>query len=276
MKFTFLGTAAAEGFPAIFCNCEHCQKARKLGEKNIRTRSQSIINEDLLIDLSADTYMHFLQNNISGHKIKYLFVTHSHQDHFYIDEFKMRHGAFAHDMEEPVLNVYCSEGAYKKYQITDKAYGGIEGVKVNLVRPYERIFAGEYEIIPLPAKHAPGDGAVFYIIKYQDKTLLYAHDTGYFYEEVFEYLKNNKIKFDFITFDCTSVGLDFGIDDHHMGINSINKVVERLKCFGTVNSNTTIYLNHFSHNGNPLQENIEKLAQPFGYKVAFDGLKVEI
>ena len=27
MKITFLGTAAAEGFPAIFCNCEHCREA---------------------------------------------------------------------------------------------------------------------------------------------------------------------------------------------------------------------------------------------------------
>jgi phosphoribosyl 1,2-cyclic phosphodiesterase len=31
MKLNFLGTAAAEGFPAIFCNCEYCKEARKLG-----------------------------------------------------------------------------------------------------------------------------------------------------------------------------------------------------------------------------------------------------
>lgn len=28
MKFTFLGTAAAEGFPAVFCNCKYCKEAR--------------------------------------------------------------------------------------------------------------------------------------------------------------------------------------------------------------------------------------------------------
>ena len=27
MKLTYLGTAAAEGFPAVFCNCEHCREA---------------------------------------------------------------------------------------------------------------------------------------------------------------------------------------------------------------------------------------------------------
>ena len=29
MKLTYLGTAAAEGLPALFCNCEFCQKARE-------------------------------------------------------------------------------------------------------------------------------------------------------------------------------------------------------------------------------------------------------
>lgn len=43
MKITYLGTAAAEGFPAMFCNCEYCREAKKLGGKNIRTRSQAII-----------------------------------------------------------------------------------------------------------------------------------------------------------------------------------------------------------------------------------------
>ena len=64
MKLTYLGTAASEGFPAVFCNCEFCQEARRLKGKNIRTRSQSLVNDDLLIDIPPDTFMHFLQNNI--------------------------------------------------------------------------------------------------------------------------------------------------------------------------------------------------------------------
>lgn len=273
MKFTFLGTAAAEGFPAIFCNCEYCQQARKLGGKNIRTRSQSIINEDLLIDLSADTYMHFLQNDILGHKIKYLFVTHSHQDHFYLEELNMRHGAYAHKMESPELNVYCSNGVYKKF---NKQYGNLDNIKITLISPYQRIFAGAYEVIPLPAKHNDGDYAVFYIIKSEGKSILYAHDTGVFFDEVFEYFKSEKIRFDFVTYDCTMCDIQVDESSRHMNISQINLVTEKLKNLGAVDDNTIIYLNHFSHNGNPLQENMEKLAKPFGYKVAFDGLKVEI
>ena len=35
----------------MFCRCELCEKARALGGKNIRTRSQALVNDDLLLDL---------------------------------------------------------------------------------------------------------------------------------------------------------------------------------------------------------------------------------
>lgn len=45
MKIKYLGTAAAEGVPAIFCRCEVCRKSKAAGGRNIRTRSQSIIDD---------------------------------------------------------------------------------------------------------------------------------------------------------------------------------------------------------------------------------------
>ena len=58
MELKYLGTAAAEAMPATFCRCKYCIEARRLGGKNIRTRSQSLIDGELLIDLPADTYFH--------------------------------------------------------------------------------------------------------------------------------------------------------------------------------------------------------------------------
>lgn len=69
MKVQFLGTVAAEGGPALFCNCKYCKEAQKRGGKNIRTRSQILINEDVLVDLPADTYFHKLQYNLDLSKI---------------------------------------------------------------------------------------------------------------------------------------------------------------------------------------------------------------
>ena len=98
MDITYLGTSAAEGFPAIFCNCSYCNEARRLGGKNVRTRSQALINQNLLIDFPADTYAHFLQNGIRGDAIEYLLFTHAHMDHFYSEDLFLREGCYAHDM----------------------------------------------------------------------------------------------------------------------------------------------------------------------------------
>ena len=78
MKMKYLGTAAAEGWPGAFCRCKYCDEARKRGGKDIRTRSQTLINDDMMVDLPADTYMHALLHNVDLTAIKYLFITHAH------------------------------------------------------------------------------------------------------------------------------------------------------------------------------------------------------
>lgn len=272
MKITFLGTAAAEGFPAVFCNCEFCQKARTLGGKNIRTRSQSLVNDDLLLDLPADTYHHLLQNGIEGHKIKYLFVTHSHQDHFYADELNTRHGAFAHDMAVPTLKVFLNEGAYKKYYETLKSTKNIE---LNVIKHYETVRVDGYRITALPARHFEVDNSNFYVIE-GEKTILYAHDTGYFYDEVFDFIKTKNYKFDLVTMDCTNIDIPIPDTGGHMGLPNIRRCFERLSEIGAVDQSTIKIINHFSHNGNPLQDVLEQKVEGDRYLVAFDGLCIEI
>ena len=274
MKLTYLGTAAAEGFPAVFCNCEHCQKARVLGGKNIRTRTQTLINGELLIDLPSDTYSHFLQNGIEGHKIKYLLVTHSHQDHFYMEELAMRHKPFSHNMEAERIQVFLNRGSYEKL----KNLHGIEnfGIDFTEIKSFETISFGDYKVTGLPARHFGGDGALIYIIEQNGKKILYAHDTGYLYEEVFDYIKDNKIVFDMITLDCTHV--DERVSDNfvHMGIENNERVVKKLTEMGAVTEKTQKFVNHFSHNSEPFQDRIESLVEPMGFKVSYDGREVEI
>lgn len=273
MKITYLGTAAAEGFPAIFCNCDYCRMARKLGGKNIRTRSQAIINDDLLIDFPADTYYHFLNNNIEGDKIKSLLITHSHQDHLYTDDFKMRCGAFSHNMRNEELCIYCGNGAYKKITETDITRNQI---KLCMMSCFEPQNIGEYTVTALPARHFDGDGALFYIIQQENKTILYAHDTGYFYDEVFEYINNSKIKFDLISLDCTNVDIPITDSGTHMGLDNIHRVVNKLMEMGSINQSTKILINHFSHNANPLHQVLEQRVDEYGYIVSYDGLSIEV
>ena len=55
MILTFMGTGASEGVPGAFCQCPDCLKARKIGGREFRSRSQMLINQDLLIELGPET-----------------------------------------------------------------------------------------------------------------------------------------------------------------------------------------------------------------------------
>lgn len=272
MKLTYLGTAAAEGMPAVFCNCEFCQEARRLGGKNIRTRSQALINDDLLLDLPADTYHHFLQNGIEGHKIKYLFITHSHMDHFYPEELEMRHGAFAHNQAVHTLRVFLNDGGFKK---NENYLKNVEGIEINLIKHYETVDLGDYKLTALPARHFHGDNANIYIIE-GDKTILYAHDTGYFFDEVFDFIKENQFQFDLISFDCTNVDIPISDGGSHMGLPNIRRALARLCEIEAVKDTTIKVINHFSHNANPLQNVLEEKVKDDGFLVAFDGMNISI
>lgn len=273
MKITYLGTAAAEGFPAVFCNCIYCQEAKKLGGKNIRTRSQAIINDDLLIDLPADTYSHFLNNNIDGDKIKYLLVTHSHSDHFYEKELEMRQSPFAHNMRAERLKMYCGEGVADIMKKTE----GKENYSVDftMLKPFDKVSFGQYKITALPARHFIGDGALFYIIE-GDKTILYAHDTGYFYDEVFDYIKDRGYVFDLVSLDCTNIDIAISDDGVHMGIDNIIRLIKALYDMGAISDKTQKVINHFSHNAAPIHHKLEERVKDYGYIVSYDGMSIEL
>ena len=273
MKLTYFGTAAAEAVPAIFCNCEICKEARKLGGKNIRTRSQALINDDLLIDLPADTYFHFLANGIEGDLIKNLLVTHSHGDHLYAGELEMRHSPFAHELREKTLGVYGGAGVLRKIEQVPST----KNVNVNKIAPYQPTEVGDYTVTALPARHMddPAEEPFIYIVKGKDATMLYAHDTGYFFDEVFDYLAKEKIYFDCISFDCTNVFLSFSDKGGHMGIDNIRRLNAKLESIGASDEKTVKIVSHFSHNGNPIHHILEEGVREYGWLVAYDGMQTE-
>ena len=269
MQLTYLGTAASECFPALFCHCEYCQEARKLGGKNIRTRSQALVNDDLLIDLPADTYWHFIQNGIEGDTIRYLLITHAHEDHFYLDDLHLRFPPYAHDMRTQTLQVYCPKTVYD-------LFGGRFpiNVEVHLLEPFKTVTFGTYRVTPLPARHMPQAEAFIYLIE-GEKTVLYAHDTGYFFEDVFTYIEQSGVRLDMISMDCTNVLIPLPDDGGHMGFPNIERVIDRLRGMKAVTDHTVVYINHFSHNGNPLQSFLEEQAAPYGWQVSYDGCRVQ-
>ena len=270
MKLTYLGTAAAEGFPALFCNCDYCAEARRLGGKNIRTRSQALLDDELLIDLPADTYLHFLSHGIEGDRLRYLFITHPHYDHFEPGNLEFRYGCNAHKLRVPLLEVYGGLGVADRLPGIDEK----KNVIVRPILPFETVQAGDYTVTALPARHMPN--ALFYLFQRDGRTLLYAHDTGFFREEVFSFLAEQKLHIDLLSMDCTNVDIPISDEGGHMGFPNIERLLARLSALGCVDERTVKVVNHFSHNGNPLHAHLEERAAAYGCIVSYDGMSLEV
>ncbi len=277
MKLVYLGTAASEGWPGVFCNCVYCKKARELGGKNLRTRSQSLINGDLLIDFPIDTYQHVLTGDFDLSAVKYCFFTHSHNDHCSpVDLFYRKESCYAKDMTEKEIHLYGNEAVLSRLEHLMPAYEEEEelaGVYMHLLKAYEAVEVGDYHITPLPANHAKRESAFVFLIENAGKTLLYLHDTGLLAEDVYLWLKEYGVRADVVSYDCTFGGTKSG--GGHLGLDSVPVVKNRLEESGVSDKDTISVINHFSHNGKLMHNEMAEAAEKIGCLCAYDGMKIE-
>ena len=275
MKLQYLGTAAAEGFPGMFCTCDTCNRARKAGGKNIRTRSQAIVDDFILIDFPADTYYHTITHGLNLQNIHHCIITHSHCDHFYPADFEMRRVGFAStDSNEP-LNIYAAESAFNKTSDTLKEFNLEEEgrVKAHLIKPYKPFNIENYIITALPADHDPNTSPVVYLIQKENTALLYAHDTGIFTQDVWNWLENSQIKLSFVSIDCTA-GLLKGWQRSHLGLDTCTTFADKLRSIKCADNNTKWCINHFSHNCLADYDEILPIASQHNFDVSYDGKTV--
>ena len=279
MKIKYFGTAAAEGIPALFCHCKVCEYARANGGKDVRTRSQAMIDDALLLDFPPDTYMHVLTYGLPLHKLHHCFVTHAHHDHLYPYDFFMRAPSYAPSLGEHTapLNIYGSEivqntieKEFSRKELEDK---GI--IKCHTLEPFKPCFAGEYKVTPLKASHSKVRGPYIYIIQKGDKAMLYAHDTGFFPDETWKCLENNPVKFDCVSLDCCN-GEGPLNSDYHMNVEKNLLVKERLTELNCADEKTIFCVNHFSHNAKVVLYNeLVEAVKPYGFIVSYDGMEVK-
>ncbi len=272
MKINYLGTAAFEGVPALFCSCDVCEEARKLGGKNYRTRSQALINEDLLIDFNADTYTHFHYSKFDLRKVDSCLITHSHCDHFYVDDIEMARRDFIWQYNK-TLHFYGGSTACR--QISDFALRpwnqGVFDARV--VYDGEVFTAGNYEVLALRANHDPASSPLIYAISDGKKRMLYGNDTHLLFDSNYEHLK----KFghlDLVSLDCTGM-IQHGWTSSHMTLELVLEVFDRMKKEGIIDDTTIKVVNHFSHNGGINHDAFSEICKQYGIIVAYDGLEIE-
>ena len=279
MKLQYLGTAAAEGWPALFCDSESCRWARTAGGRNIRSRSQAMLDDRLLIDLPPDTYHHLLTNNIDISFIENLIITHAHEDHWYPWEVMYRSSAFAnyqHPEDLKPLTVWGTSGikADMEAKLAMHRLGESDRVRYHEVHPFQSYSIGHYTVTPLPANHDPKSVPVIYQITDGQRTMLYGNDTGIPDESVWDYWAKNPVRFDLISLDCTGITQN-GWRDGHMSLDTNSEVQERLCTLDCVDDKTIVVIHHFSHNGGPIYDELCDIVADKGWLVSYDGMVVE-
>lgn len=280
MKLQYWGTAAAEGVPAIFCLCKNCKKARELGGKNLRSRSQASIDDKILIDLNEDTYWHELRYGKDLVNFHHLLITHTHPDHFVPSVFYNRVHGFCHteNGEESLLTVYGSEKVTEtvRHIIEGNPQGFAGRLAFRTLAPFETVDIEGYAVTALPAEHAKYTGPFIYQIAKDGRTLLYGHDSDVFSDAVFDYWKANGVRFDYVSLDCTAG--DRHIEYHgHMNLERNLITREKMLACGAADEKTVFCCNHFSHNSaGSVYDVMLPIAEKNQFLLSFDGMSVEI
>lgn len=278
MKITYLGSGAAEGVPALFCNCDCCRQARLRGGREIRSRSQVILDGELSVDFPPDCFYHAAILGADLSALKYLLVTHSHMDHFYAHDFILRGYKYAHSPASPVLEIFGNREVNEVFaECTRRELRAdvAEHIVLREVRAFEPFSFGEYRVHALKARHSSSD-PLLYLVEKGMKRYLHLCDTGTLPEEDYAYLQAvGGAPADLVTLDCTFLWDKTSENARHMGVKENEETLARLGEIGLIGGNTKKVITHFSHNSAPLAENVKRAEERLGATAAYDGLTLE-
>ncbi len=287
MKLRFLGTAASEGYPDAFCDCENCRRARQAGGRSLRCRSAALVNADLLIDFGPDLIGAGLMQSLSLASIRFCLQTHEHSDHLDPDNFVSR-SADCGVSGNPRLEYYATEGALAKAAaglglrapagLTDPAVGERLDLAAHVITPFQSFEVGPYRVRSVRANHATDHlVALLYLIERDGRTLFYATDTGELLEETWAdlvaYCRGGR--------QIHAIALDhtFGLKERvrgHLNWEQFTETIARMRAEQLLADDARILGHHFAHHANPIHEELSAFAARHGYEAAYDGLVVEV
>lgn len=269
MRLLVCGTGAAEGWPAVFCECSVCLKAQEEGGPNLRSRTAYALGETLRIDWGPDSYWHTLRFSLPSHRLQHLLITHSHQDHWQPEELFYRRPGFSVVPEDRILHIYGNQKVEEKMGFSLREDFLRCRIQFHRASPWERLSLSEgVSAIPILANHDPKEQCLNYILQWEQVTVLQGNDTGWYSEETWDFL--SQFEFDLVLLDSTS-----GKNDTlggHLGCPGVVRAKQEMEKRGCLKPSARFVAVHFSHNGGWLHSDLEKFFQPYGIEVAWDGM----
>lgn len=311
MRVTFLGTAAAEGIPQLWCRCDGCRVARERGGRHLRHRTAMLINDDLLIDAGPDIGSAAAQLGLDLAAVRALLVTHPHYDHLNFGTLRDR-GRHWGGTPLPPLTIYGSRASlallagwadpaplhietqrvapFEQFTISTGG-AAVADPRLPTATPFPATPERRYEVHTFAAAHAePEDEAMLFAIsqvagpEVSDNRipapLLYATDTGSFPAATWEAL--DRLGARGVRFGATVVDATFGtarnlVDPRpHMTIAQSIEVQRELARRGLLAENARRLAIHFSHSLVPPHDELQALLAPEQIAPAYDGLSLTI
>lgn len=281
MRAQFLGTAAAEGYPDPFCNCDNCRRAQALGGPNLRKRSALLLDGELLIDLGPDVLVAAQQHAIALHPVRYCLQTHEHDDHLH-PALLVARSPYCGVHDAPLLHFYATAGALER---ATRAIGSFAALgtdeacaRLNLalhpIEPFQTFAVGPYRVRTVLATHGPALVPLLYIVERDGRALFYATDTGPLPAETWAALRAWGGRLDVVIMDHT-MGCR-ATSGGHLNGEQFRAEVARLGASGLLADDARIYATHIAHHSNPPHAEMVAEAAAHGYLVAHDGLTIEI
>lgn len=280
MKVKFLGTAAAEGIPALFCRCETCQRARRSGGKDLRMRASVLIGDELLADLGPDINAQRMAFGLDLSRLETVVFTHSHSDH--LDGFELTRRCtsnYCHIPQEKPLRVYGNQRVLELARQSLKIeFGAPEdpSLDLRLLRAGQSVQAGKITVTALAARHDPAEECLCYLFADETAAFLLANDTDLPGEDFYSQLKDALAgrALTAASLDCTfGPG---GPGGRHMDLPHMKQVRARLLADGCADGRTRFIATHFTHNCGCLHSELEALLMPEGFEPAWDGMTLEL
>ncbi len=253
MKITFLGTGTSQGVPVIACSCDVCTKGTK---KDHRLRSSVHIEQNgfhLNIDAGPDFRYQLLRENIK--KLDAILITHCHKDHIAgLDDVRSFNYIYKKAMDIYALprDIEAIQREFS-YAFSDVRYRGVPEFNTIPIG-HKKFFAGNMEILPLPALHMKME-----VLGFRIGDFSYLTDTNYIPGETLERMTGSRV-----------IVLNALRKTPHPSHFCLDEAVKVLKFLHPEQA----YITHISHLMG-FHDEVEKELPDFIH-LAYDGLKIEI
>lgn len=186
----FLGTGAADVEKVKTDTCPNCTYIREHNGRNARRHASLFVSPNVVIDYTVTGREGLQAAGISPSAIEYLLITHSHGDHFKPAAIV----ELAREKGKPLVVVgNTAVVAAMEEQLTGVPAGERPAITLRAVKPFEEFDVGIWRVKALAANHFPKEEALVYVFRGQQKSLLYATDTGWFPEATQAALQTEKL-----------------------------------------------------------------------------------